>query len=202
MARLQENAVSEVIEERPLSAADRAAGVVRDVLIRRLGTEKHNPRLKTPYRVVIVEPAGRTTRDGQALRLVLVTNRLDWSAELVALAYRYRWTVERFFRWLKCILGCRHRLHTSERGVTLQVYMAMIASLLISLWAERPPHEADLRDDLLLTERMGERGRVHQPTGDSTRQRPAKQILSRTVLHSVNLSRKKRLKARDLKNLR
>lgn len=139
VGRLQENAVYEVVEERPLSIADRAAGVVRDMRIRRLGTEKHNPLLAQPYRVVIVEPKGQTTRDGKALPLVLVTNRLDWSAELVALAYQYRWTVELFFRWLKCILGCRHLLHTSERGVTLQVYMALIASLLIALWADRPP---------------------------------------------------------------
>jgi hypothetical protein len=139
VARLQENAVYEVIEERRLSEADRAAGVVRDVLIRRLGTDKHNPLLASPYRVVIVEPPEQTTRQGQSLPLVLVTNRLDWSAELIALAYRYRWTVELFFRWLKCILGCRHLLHTSEQGVTLQVYTALIASLLISLWAERPP---------------------------------------------------------------
>jgi IS4 transposase len=31
----------------------------------------------------------------------LVTNRLDLDAELVALAYRYRWAVELFFRWLR-----------------------------------------------------------------------------------------------------
>jgi IS4 transposase len=28
-----------------------------------------------------------------------VTNRVDLDADLIALAYRYRWTVELFFRW-------------------------------------------------------------------------------------------------------
>ena len=61
------------------------------------------------------------------------------AAELVALGYRFRWTVELFFRWLKCILGCRHLLANSRDGVTIQVYLAIIASLLISLWVGRKP---------------------------------------------------------------
>src|SRR5215510_13727684 len=47
--------------------------------------------------------------------------------------------IELFFRWFKCILGCRHLLSHSENGVHLQVYMALIASLLISLWVGRAP---------------------------------------------------------------
>lgn len=78
-------------------------------------------------------------QDGTPIELVLVTNRLDLAAELIAHAYRYRWTIELFFRWFKCILGCRHLLSRSENGVQLQVYMALIASLLISLWVDRAP---------------------------------------------------------------
>jgi len=37
---------------------------------------------------------GKTQADGTPEMLVLVTNRLDLAAELVALAYRYRWAVE------------------------------------------------------------------------------------------------------------
>jgi IS4 transposase len=55
------------------------------------------------------------------------------------LAYKYRWWIELFFRWLKCILGCRHLLSQSASGVTLQVYVALIASLLVSLWTGRKP---------------------------------------------------------------
>jgi IS4 transposase len=56
------------------------------------------------------------------------------------LAYRYRWAIELFFRWLKSILGCRHLLANSRAGVTIQVYLAIIASLLISLWVGRKPN--------------------------------------------------------------
>ncbi len=47
--------------------------------------------------------------------------------------------VELFFRWLKCVLGCKQLLTTSENGVALQIYTALIASLLIVLWTGRKP---------------------------------------------------------------
>jgi IS4 transposase len=89
-------------------------------------------------RVVEVE-TGKTDLQGKAEVLLLATDRLDLDAELVALGYRFRWQIELFFRWLKCILGCRHLLSTSPNGVVIQVYLAIIASLLISLWSGRKP---------------------------------------------------------------
>lgn len=138
LARVQHNAAYEVQEERPMSAAAQAAGVRRDGLIRRLGTAHHTRLLPQPLRVVLVA-SGKTKADGTPDLLVLVTNHLDLEAELVAVAYRWRWAVELFFRWLKCVLGCRHLLSQSANGVRLQVYVAIIASLLISLWVGRPP---------------------------------------------------------------
>ena len=80
--------------------------------------------------------------NGEPVVLVLVTDRLDLDADLVALGYRYRWSVELYFRWFKCILGCRHLLLTSPDGVALQVYAALIASLLIRLWIGCKPNKA------------------------------------------------------------
>jgi Transposase DDE domain len=138
IARGQYNAAYEVQEERPVSATAQAAGVRRDCLIRRLGAAHHSRLLPQPFRVVLVA-SGTRTADGAPEGMVLVTNRLDVDAELVALAYRFRWAVELFFRWLKCVLDCRHLLSQSENGVRIQVYVAIIASLLISLWVGRPP---------------------------------------------------------------
>ena len=76
--------------------------------------------------------------------LRLVTNRLDLPAEVVALAYRFRWQIELFFRWFKCVLGCRHLVSTSANGVRLQVYVALIVSLLISLWTGHKPTKRTL----------------------------------------------------------
>lgn len=131
--RLAENAVYEVASERLLTDADRQAGVVRDAVVRRVGTDAHNDELARPWRVV------RTHGEDSGGSWLPVTNAVDLPAELVVLAYRHRWLVELFFRWLKCILGCRHLLAQNRAGVTIQVYLAIIASLLIGLWTGAKP---------------------------------------------------------------
>lgn len=125
-----------VLHERELSDEARQAGVVFDAEVN-LGGQKAEGVLTQPYRVVILQRS--PSRPGEDTRLVLVTNRRDLDAEMIALAYRYRWQIELFFRWLKCILGCKHLLSTSQNGVALQVYTALIASLLITLWTGRKP---------------------------------------------------------------
>jgi hypothetical protein len=137
IGRIKDNGAYTVESQRPLSAADRAAGVVSDQLLKRLGTPHHKNGLKGhPLRLVKVQ---RTNDKGALETWWLLTNRLDLPAELVALGYRDRWTVELFFRWLKCVLGCKQLLTTSENGVALQIYTALIASLLIVLWTGRKP---------------------------------------------------------------
>ncbi len=138
IGRIKDNAAYTAESELPLTKADTAAGVVSDQRIQRLGTPHHKNELKNHVlRLVKVQ---RTNEDDGALETWwLLTNRLDLSAELIALGYRYRWTVELFFRWLKCVLGCKQLLTTSENGVALQIYTALIASLLIVLWTSRKP---------------------------------------------------------------
>ncbi len=136
IARVKDNTAFVAQEERPLTAAAEAAGVVRDVVLSRLGTSHHKDRLKRPMRLVIVRVVDRT---GEATELWLITDRLNLDAELVALAYRYRWTVELFFRWLKCVLGTRHLIATNRNGVTLQMYAALVVSLLVVLRTGRKP---------------------------------------------------------------
>lgn len=136
IGRVKDNAMFTVAFERPVPVEAAAAGVVRDIVVAKLGTDHHKDYLKRPVRLIIVQ---LTKADGTRDELWLVTDRLDLAAELVALAYRYRWTIELFFRWFKCILGCRHLLSTSQNGVEIQVYLALIASLLITLWTGKKP---------------------------------------------------------------
>jgi hypothetical protein len=138
VGRVKDNTAFTVQEERPLPQAARDAGIVRDVLVARLGTEHHRDVLRQPVRLVIVR---YQRRDGTTEELWLLTDRLTLPAELVALAYRYRWLIELYFRWFKCILGCRHLLADDANGVAIQVYVALIASLLITLWTGRKPNK-------------------------------------------------------------
>ena len=137
IGRIRDNAVFEVIEERPLSDDAKKAGVVRDRVVW-LGCETSGQVFKQPLRVVEVA-TGKTDSHGQPEILLLSSDRLDLDAAWIALGYKYRWTVELFFRWFKCILGCQHLLSTCQNGVAIQVYLALIASLLIVLWTGNKP---------------------------------------------------------------
>jgi Transposase DDE domain len=137
IGRLRDNAVWELVQERPISAATRAAGVRSDRQVW-LGGVKSGVVFQQALRVVEVE-TGKNEANGRPEVLLLATDRLDVEAELVALGYRFRWSVELFFRWFKCVLGRRHLLAQSRNGLTIQVYVAMIASLLLSLWVGKKP---------------------------------------------------------------
>jgi len=142
IGRIRDNAVWTVVEERPVSAADRLAGIRSDRVVR-LGGEKTGAVFKQPLRLLEVEN-GKTDSQGRPEVLLLATDRLDLEAEHVSLGYRFRWSVELFFRWFKCILGCRHLLSTSPNGITIQLYLGIIASLLISLWTGKKPTKRTL----------------------------------------------------------
>jgi IS4 transposase len=137
IGRIKDNGQYTVAETRPLSAEARAAGVVSDELVKRLGTSHHKNFLKE-YQLRLVK-VQRISDKGELQTWWLLTDKLELAAELVALGYRYRWTIELFFRWLKCVLGCKQLLTTSANGVALQIYTALIASLLIVLWTGRKP---------------------------------------------------------------
>ena len=64
---------------------------------------------------------------------------MDLPADLMALIYRHRWQIELFFRWLKCMTGFGHFLSDSLAGVSLQIYAALIGTLLIAVWTGSKP---------------------------------------------------------------
>lgn len=133
--RIKEDAVVNVEEELPVSAEDRAAGVVRQAWVRLGAREK-----KRSMRLRLVE-----IRTGDQ-HLLLVTNLTvdQASAELVGLIYRRRWSIELFFRWIKCILGCRHFFAESPEGVAIQLYLALIAALLFQHYSGRRPSKRQM----------------------------------------------------------
>ena len=80
IGRIRDNAVGRVVEERPVSAPARAAGVRRDRIVW-LGCDKSGAVFKQPLRVVEVA-TGKTDSRGQPEVLLLATDRLDLAAEL------------------------------------------------------------------------------------------------------------------------
>jgi len=129
---IRNDAVFIELESFPITEEDRKAGVVWDKKIY-LGDEK-NP--KGPYRAILVKAWGK--------ELLILTNLWDIPAELISIIYRYRWKIEDFFKWIKCNLQCRHLLAESQSGVTIQIYLAIIASLLLFLAIGHRPTKRQL----------------------------------------------------------
>lgn len=128
VVRLRENACWVEENSELLTPADRAAGVTWAGTVR-LGKDGGGPRV----RVVQV------LAENQSIVLATTLAADDAPPELIGQLYRHRWQVEMFFRWLKCILGCRHWLAESPHGVAVQVYLALIAAQLLVLYrGERP----------------------------------------------------------------
>ena len=152
VVRLADNAILDVDQERLLSQGDLDAGVVRDAVVR-IGCKSTRSKLRQPIRIVQVEckeyrkPSGKTGRGGpeRGDTILLATNRLDLPAATVSLIYRKRWAIEIFFRFFKHILGCRHLISQSHNGLELQLYIAIIACLLIAVYTGHRPSKNVLR---------------------------------------------------------
>ena len=137
VARLKDNSTFEVLEERSLTDADRKAGILSDAWVR-MGSAFTEGQLTAPVRRIVI--AG-----GEGRKDVILLTNTDLPAEMIGVLYRYRWQVELFFRWFKVILGCRNWLSLTLRGLTLQVYVALLASILVALWTGRKPTRSAFR---------------------------------------------------------
>jgi len=111
-----------------LTDQDIEAGVLRDELASLPGS-RGTPGLlpQVPLRVVTVfDPVRRE-------EVQLLTTLIDVPAQLIAKLYRHRWTIELFFRWLKCVAKVKHLYNQSSNGITMQFYVVIIATLLMYL---------------------------------------------------------------------
>ena len=130
----------EVIEERTPSDQASEEGVIRDAVVRLEG-------LDHPTRLVVVKAQvhAKRTRKGyvpSSGQMMFLCPDLTLAAELISILYRYRWTIETFFKFMKQLLGCRHLLSQRKTGVEIQVYCAVIVCMLLNLSTGLKPARA------------------------------------------------------------
>lgn len=89
----------------------------------RMASSRQNP-LADPLRELSVRIA-----TGKLIRLV--TNDLDAPAQEIADLYKARWQIELFFKWIKQNLRIARFLGTSENAVRIQIFVALIAYLVL-----------------------------------------------------------------------
>jgi putative transposase len=132
VTRFKRNANLAVVEDRHI--AKHAEGIIlKDQLV--MFANKHpGGGRSNPYRL----PLRRleVARDGKP-PLVLATNDLKSSGLNIAERYRTRWQVELFFKWIKQHLRIKRFLGKTENAVRIQILTALIAYLLVALYAKK-----------------------------------------------------------------
>jgi hypothetical protein len=68
---------------------------------------------------------------------LIATNRFDLTAEHIALIYKLRWDIEKFFKWWKKHVKVYHLIARSRYGVMVQLLSGLIAFLLMAIYCRK-----------------------------------------------------------------
>jgi len=127
VVRLKADTTFVPVRDNPLSDEDRAAHVLSDRIGHLPGSAGSPGFGQRLFREVVLYDA----KNKKQVRLL--TTLLEIPAHVIGKLYRYRWAVELFFRWLKCVAKFEHLVSHDRNGITLQFYVATIAMLLTYL---------------------------------------------------------------------
>lgn len=108
---------------------DRTRGYLCDQVVYQKKAQGKSP--KPVYRGKLRRISYREPDTGK--KLVFLTNRFDLDTATVCDLYKARWKVELFFKTLKQHLRVKKFLGTSHHAVKAQIYVALIAYLLIQI---------------------------------------------------------------------
>jgi hypothetical protein len=167
VCRVRDNSVYTVVEDRPLTPAAQAAGVLSDQVVLLAQDRPARKRPDHPVRLICVTctphdkrgkrktktlaTSGTTGPPSDGL-LRIVTDMPDVPADIVAFLFAYRWTIEVFIRFFKQILGNRHLLSTKIEGVRIQIAAGIICCMLLAiLTGVRPTKQLQLLMSLYLS---------------------------------------------------
>ena len=146
ITRRKRNAHCRDIAEQPA----RGEGILAD---RRLKIGHRQPRGGAPvnplYEVELREIV--VARPDHDEPLYLLTNDLTRPATEIAQLYKERWQIELLFKWLKQNLKIRSFLGRSENAVRIQIYVALIAFLLLRILHQTSARSFKDSTALLLT---------------------------------------------------
>jgi len=67
----------------------------------------------------------------------VATSRYDLSAEQIALIYKLRWDIEKFFGWWKRHLKVYHLIARSQYGLMVQILAGLITYLLLAIYCHK-----------------------------------------------------------------
>ena len=103
-------------------------------------------RQEHKYRIVkakfkVLRDTTRPNNKGKVKRVenevYFITNNFEMNAQEIAEAYRKRWDIEVFFKFLKQELSFSHFLSTNENGIKVILYMTLITAMLIMIYKRK-----------------------------------------------------------------
>lgn len=122
--RMKTNAAYDIVETR---IVDKSTGVLADEIILFRNKVTRN---KYPHQLRKI-----TYQDPETGKIyIYLTNEFNLHAKLIADIYKARWEIELFFKAIKQNLKIKTFVGTSQNAVLTQIFIAMIAYLLISYY--------------------------------------------------------------------
>jgi len=110
-----------------------------------------NPHSNVFYDAIVLLGTPGINQTKKPLRLVgyivdgtkywIATSRYDLSAEQIALIYKLRWDIEKFFAWWKRHLKVYHLIARSEYGLMVQILAGLITYLLLAIYCREQHNE-------------------------------------------------------------
>ena len=85
--------------------------------------------VKVPFRLIITK-----SKIDPKKEYWFLTNDFDLSAKEVAQAYRRRWDIEVFFRFIKQELNVSHLVSLNKNGIEVILYMTLIVAMLVLIY--------------------------------------------------------------------
>ena len=85
--------------------------------------------VEEPFRLIIVQ-----SKKEQEKYYWFISNNFEMTAKDIALAYRRRWDIEVFFRFIKQKLNVSHLISLNKNGIEVMLYMSLITAMLILIY--------------------------------------------------------------------
>lgn len=96
----------------------------------------HNTKGNTHYKEELIETPLRLiiAKSKQGKEFWFITNHFELSPKQITDAYRKRWDIEVFFRFIKQELNVSHLVSLNKNGIQVMLYMTLIVAMLILMY--------------------------------------------------------------------
>lgn len=85
--------------------------------------------IEEPFRLIVAK-----SKEDEANEYWFITNNFELSAHEITDAYKRRWDIEVFFRFIKQELNVSHLVSLNKNGIEVMLYMTLIVAMLILIY--------------------------------------------------------------------